>query len=127
MSVQDEGLEGGERAERTLELWRLALVLQIIAPHLVEFAAHSTSVAEDLIAHVHLPISWKQRDQVSYLSRSQLRYSSLAYKRKKGFNRNNQDRATKSILSKATISPTYEMYSLHVNKFTDSRNIRMKI
>lgn len=65
MSMQDEGLEGGERAKRTLELRRLALMLQIIAPHLVEFAAHSASVAKDLIAHVHLPISWKQRDQVS--------------------------------------------------------------
>lgn len=65
MSVQDEGLEGGERAQRTLELRWLALVLQIVAPHLVEFAAHSASIAEDLIAHVHLPKSWKQRDQVS--------------------------------------------------------------
>lgn len=65
MSVQDEGLEGGERAERTLELRRFALVFQIVTPHLVELAAHSASVAEDLIAHVHLPVSWKQKDQVS--------------------------------------------------------------
>lgn len=65
MGVQDEGLEGGERAERALELRRLALVLQVVAPHLVELAAHGASVAEDLIAHVHLPVSWKQRDHVS--------------------------------------------------------------
>lgn len=65
MSVQDKGFEGGERAQRTLELWRFALVLQVVAPHLVELAAHSAGVAENLIAHVHLPISWKQRDQVS--------------------------------------------------------------
>lgn len=62
MSVQDEGFEGGERTQRTLELRRFALVLQIVAPHLVELAAHSASVAENLIAHVHLPVSWKQRD-----------------------------------------------------------------
>lgn len=57
MSVQDEGFEGGERTQRTLELRRFALVLQIVAPHLVELAAHSASVAENLIAHVHLPVS----------------------------------------------------------------------
>lgn len=62
VSVQDEGLEGGERAERALELRRLALVLQVVAPHLVELAAHGAGVAENLIAHVHLPVSWKQRD-----------------------------------------------------------------
>lgn len=70
MGVQDEGLEGGERAERALELRRLALVLQVVAPHLVELAAHGASVAEDLIAHVHLPVSWKQRDHVSWLGRA---------------------------------------------------------
>lgn len=65
MSVQDEGLKGGERAQWTFELRWLALVFQIVTPHLVELAAHSASVAENLIAHVHLPVSWKQRDQVS--------------------------------------------------------------
>lgn len=61
MGVQDKGFEGGERAQRTLELRWLALVFQIVTPHLVELAAHGASVAEDLIAHIHLPISWKQR------------------------------------------------------------------
>jgi len=70
MGVQDESFKGGERAQRALELRRLALVLQIVAPHLVELAAHGAGVAEDLIAHVHLPVSWKQRDQVSQLSGS---------------------------------------------------------
>lgn len=65
MSVQDEGLEGGERAQRALELRWLALVFQIVTPHLIELAAHSASVAENLIAHVHFPVSCKQRDQVS--------------------------------------------------------------
>lgn len=65
MSVQDESLESGERAQRTLELRRLALVFQVVTPHLVELAAHSASIAENLIAHIHLPVSWKQTDQVS--------------------------------------------------------------
>lgn len=78
MGVQDESFKSGERAQRTLELRRLALVLQIVAPHLVELAAHGAGVAENLVAHVHLPVSWKQRDQVSQLSESQLRHISLA-------------------------------------------------
>lgn len=78
MSVQDEGFKGGKRAQRALELRRLALVLQIVAPHLVELAAHGAGVAEDLIAHVHLPVSWKQRHQISQLGESQLRRTDLA-------------------------------------------------
>lgn len=65
MSVQDEGFEGGKWAQWALELWRLALVLQVVAPHLVELAAHGTGVAKYLITHVHLPVSWKQRNQVN--------------------------------------------------------------
>lgn len=56
MGVQYEGLERSERAQGTLELWRFALVLQIVAPHLVEFTAHCARVAENLVAHVHLPV-----------------------------------------------------------------------
>lgn len=65
VGVQDEGFEGGKRAQWAFELWWLALVLQVVAPHLVELAAHGTGVAEHLITHVHLPVSWKQRNQVS--------------------------------------------------------------
>lgn len=56
MGMKNEGLERGERAQGTLELWRFALVLQIVAPHLVELAAHCARVAEYLVAHVHLPV-----------------------------------------------------------------------
>lgn len=56
MSVQNEGLERGEGAERALELRWFAFVLQVVAPHLVELAAHCAGVAEDLVAHVHLPV-----------------------------------------------------------------------
>lgn len=45
MGMENEGLERGERAQGTLELWRFALVLQIVAPHLVELAAHCARVA----------------------------------------------------------------------------------
>jgi len=65
MSVQDEGFEGSKWAQRTFELRWFTFVFQIVTPHLVEFAAHSASVAKNLIAHVHLPVSWKQRNQVS--------------------------------------------------------------
>jgi len=65
MGVQDESFEGGKWAERALELWRLTFVLQVVAPHLVELAAHGTGVAEYLITHVHLAVSWKQKNQVS--------------------------------------------------------------
>lgn len=54
MGVENEGLERGERTQGTLELRRFALVLQIVAPHLVELAAHCAGVAENLVAHVHL-------------------------------------------------------------------------
>lgn len=64
MGLQDEGLEGGERTQGTFVLRRFAFVLQIIAPHLVEFAAHGASIAEHLITHVHLPVSCEQKDQV---------------------------------------------------------------
>lgn len=56
VGVQYEGLERGERAQGALELRRFALVLQIVAPHLVELAAHCARVAEHLVAHVHLPV-----------------------------------------------------------------------
>lgn len=56
MCVQNERLERSERAERTLELRRLAFVLQIVAPHLVELAALYASVAEHLVTHVHLAV-----------------------------------------------------------------------
>lgn len=56
MSVKNEGLERGERTQRTLELGRFALVLQVVAPHLVELAAHCAGVAENLVTHVHLPV-----------------------------------------------------------------------
>jgi hypothetical protein len=65
MGVQDESFEGGKWAEWTLELRWLTFMFQVVAPHLVELAAHSTGVAEYLITHVHLAVSWKQRNQVS--------------------------------------------------------------
>ena len=57
MSVKYERLKGSERAHRTLELRWLALVLEIVAPHLVELAALGASVTEHLVAHVQLAVS----------------------------------------------------------------------
>lgn len=57
MSMKYERLKGSERAHRALELRGLALVLQIVAPHLVELAALGASVAEHLFAHVQLAVS----------------------------------------------------------------------
>lgn len=56
MGMQDERLESGERAERAFELWWLALMFQIVAPHLVELTAFRTRVTEHVLPHICLTI-----------------------------------------------------------------------
>lgn len=66
VGAEDEGLEGGERAHRALELGRLALVLQIIAPHLVELGALGASVAEHQVAAVCLAIGCERQTNKNF-------------------------------------------------------------
>jgi hypothetical protein len=64
VGVKYKGFEGCEGTHEALKLWRLALVLQVVAPHLVELAALGAGVAEHLFARIGLAISCKYKSKV---------------------------------------------------------------
>jgi hypothetical protein len=67
VGVKNKGLESGEGAKGALELRRLALVLQVVAPHLVELAALGAGVAEHVLTDVSLAICCKQKSNAEAL------------------------------------------------------------